>query len=550
MPSSARLQVFDPDGLRQTVRLGRTPVCIGRERDCRVVLDDSRVSRHHCKIVPQGDRYCVTDLNSRHGTLVNGERVESRMLEPGDVIEIGVPTGFRILYSVGGTRQHRLRRRSPELDVRQQVSRLILLVRAANRLLAQSVLEEALAVGLETACEMIGAGCAVLYLRDARGVLRRVLARGQPAEAVTRNEAAEAAVQGAVETWLSRAGRSPILYRSREGSNPADASLVLLLERPSVVGVTDSTVLGQQPSLLGALYLAGAGRGENLSELDEELLRSLASMVASVIENARRLAERREQEWLEGELELAGEIQRRLTPRQQTRTPSLSVAALLEPCRRLAGDCYDWVEQPDGSLTVLLADVAGKGPAAALVAALLHGAFVAAVLCGSPVGEVVAALNHTLARRSGQEHFATLLCVRLCPDGTLESVCAGHPPLLVVRRTGQVERLERGGPPVGLFAGASYEVHTAGLSRGDRVVLVSDGVIETVVGGRELGLQGLEALLAAAPPGAAAGLLEVLRQAITGGSSRYEAADDRTIVVVAYHGDWPRPAGETEPPKP
>lgn len=550
MPPSARLQVFDPDGLRQTLRLGRTPVCIGRARDCQVILDDSRISRHHCKIVRQGDRYWVTDLNSRHGTLVNGERIESRMLEPGDVIEVGVPTGFRLLFRLGGVSRGGVRGGTRRLDAHRQVSRLVLLVRAANRLLAQSVLEEALAVALETACEIIGAEHAVLCLQDARGELRPRLARGPRAESTSLEEAAAAALREAVKSGQLRVGRTPALYHKRCGPDPAGAWIVLLLERPSVVGVTDSTVLGPQPSLLGALYLAGGGCGQSLSELDEELLQSLASMVASVIENARRLAERREQEWLEGELALAGEIQRRLTPRQHTHPPYLSVAALLEPCRRLAGDCYDWVELPDESCIVMLADVAGKGPAAALVAALLRGAFAGTVLFGRPVSDVVAALNQTLLRRSGPENFATLVCARFWPDGRLESVCAGHPPLFILRRSGEVECWEHGGLPVGLFAEACYEMTSIRLVPGDRVVLVSDGVIETSVAGHELGLRGLEGLLRAVPTGTAAGVLEFLRQVVVGGSRSSEAADDRTIVVLGYHGNRPRPAGETEPPRP
>jgi hypothetical protein len=79
-----------PDGGR--IDLGDEPAVIGRLPDCRVSLDDSRVSRHHAEVRPHGDGFAVVDLGSMNGTTVNGVAVKEQPLADGDVIGIGSTT--------------------------------------------------------------------------------------------------------------------------------------------------------------------------------------------------------------------------------------------------------------------------------------------------------------------------------------------------------------------------------------------------------------------------------------------------------------------------
>src|SRR5438128_558173 len=74
------------------------PMTIGRAADCDLVLDDHKLSRHHCRIEPEGDSWAVVDLQSRNGTLINGQRIERHVLSDGETI---TAPSLQITYHTG-----------------------------------------------------------------------------------------------------------------------------------------------------------------------------------------------------------------------------------------------------------------------------------------------------------------------------------------------------------------------------------------------------------------------------------------------------------------
>ena len=86
----AALVVLHPSGQRTRVNLDRLPFLIGRQPDNHLVLRDNRASRSHARIIPENGHYVLEDLNSRHGTWVNGERIARHVLRNSDRIEFGV----------------------------------------------------------------------------------------------------------------------------------------------------------------------------------------------------------------------------------------------------------------------------------------------------------------------------------------------------------------------------------------------------------------------------------------------------------------------------
>jgi serine phosphatase RsbU (regulator of sigma subunit) len=178
----------------------------------------------------------------------------------------------------------------------------------------------------------------------------------------------------------------------------------------------------------------------------------------------------------EQELKIAGEIQRALQPGRPRVTRSFAAAGAAIACRTIGGDFFDYFDLPDGRLGFALGDVAGKGPPAALLAAMVQGIFTSHVDDGHGPAGTIERVNRVLNGRIVEGRFATLFYAVLSPDGKLVSCNAGNNPPLLVSRDGSVRRLEVGGLPIGPFNDATYGEEITALSPGDTLILYSDGV--------------------------------------------------------------------------
>ena len=147
---------------------------------------------------------------------------------------------------------------------------------------------------------------------------------------------------------------------------------------------------------------------------------------------------------LEQEMRTASAIQRALLPNTH-RAGSFFDAAAAEPCRSIGGDFFDYIDLAGGALGFVLGDVAGKGPPAALLGALMQGSLVAQAHASTGPATTVTAVNAAIVRRGIQGRFVTLFYGVLRPDGSLAYCNAGHNPPILVRADGNVCRLDVGG---------------------------------------------------------------------------------------------------------
>jgi len=186
---------------------------------------------------------------------------------------------------------------------------------------------------------------------------------------------------------------------------------------------------------------------------------------------------------------------------------------------------------------VAIADVCGKGTPAALLMASVKASLEELVAADPAPRALCARLARTLAPRLGPDRFVSLVYAVLDPArGTLAYANAGHPAPVLLRPDGAVRRLKRGGPVLGVVAEADYEEGLLAVDRGDRLVLVTDGITEaTSRAEAELGDEGLLAGLretrAAAAAEAAPRVLELARR-----FADDSLADDATVVVVDVTG--------------
>ena len=244
--------------------------------------------------------------------------------------------------------------------------------------------------------------------------------------------------------------------------------------------------------------------------------------------------ERLEKTRLDKELRMAAEVQRALFPRTAHTAPFCEMVGHSIPCRAIGGDFFEFAELSSGAVALAIGDVAGKGPAAALLAALLQGMIAVEAPRGASPSETVTRLNDRLAARGIEPRFATLVYGVIGADGVFCYTNAGHNPPVVLTQKG-VLRLTRGGPILGAFPGAAFEEDRVALGAGDTVVLFTDGVTEARSGDdEEFGEERLVRALAADASAAPAALLARTFAAVREFSGGAEQSDDVTVAVARF----------------
>ena len=161
--------------------------------------------------------------------------------------------------------------------------------------------------------------------------------------------------------------------------------------------------------------------------------------------------ERLEKVRLDDELRVAGDIQRTLLARTHHRGAYFEAVGASVPSRAIGGDFFEYADLASGAFGLAVGDVSGKGPPAALLAAMLQGMFSMEADTGHAPSVTLARMNVALVRRGIEPRFSTLFYGVLSPEGVLRYANAGHLPPLLVRRSGRIERLSAGGPILGVF---------------------------------------------------------------------------------------------------
>jgi serine phosphatase RsbU (regulator of sigma subunit) len=267
-------------------------------------------------------------------------------------------------------------------------------------------------------------------------------------------------------------------YELRFRTPEPDTSIPDLLNKIEDISSSaeESGLHNKRGELLGAVYLDSC-RPVAHSNLDRRILDVLGVEATSILENARLVERDRQRRRLEQEIEIARQIQRALLPRSFRDFPNLDVSGISIPCLSIGGDYFD-VFSMDGNRTAfLIADVAGKGHGAALLAAMLRGALLG-ITIGSDPARVIEHINRYLCEHPDVERYATVFFGILSRDGEIEFVNAGHPSPILLQCGEISEPFVERSFPVGLMPEATYGAARIQLQPGDTLVLYSDGVTE------------------------------------------------------------------------
>ena len=287
-------------------------------------------------------------------------------------------------------------------------------------------------------------------------------------------------------------------------------------------------------TVLGLVYLEARLGRKSFTEEDLRLLTSLANTAAIKIQNQRLQEAAAAKQRIEREMALAWDVQRRLFPEVPPELPASELFGRTIPSRTVSGDYYDFFLRGDGSVDVVVADVCGKGIAASILAASVQSAFQAWAAEHFPPDRLCARLNDLVYRRTNPEKFVTFLAALYDPEtGAIVYSNAGHNPGFVLRARGGHELLPAQGPPLGLFPGQSYGSGALTLSRGDLLVLYTDGLTEAAnPDDEEFGLERLVALVSDAASLPLPQVEETIREGLVAFAAGVPFHDDRTVVLL------------------
>jgi sigma-B regulation protein RsbU (phosphoserine phosphatase) len=270
------------------------------------------------------------------------------------------------------------------------------------------------------------------------------------------------------------------------------------------------------------------------SEDDLEVLMLLASQVAIIIEKVMLHEQLIEKKRLEGQLEVARQVQLELLPAKDPELPKFDISAYNFPTEEVSGDYYDWVRIYDDQIGIVIADVAGKGVPAALLMAFLRASLRAATHVGYATHISMSKVNYLLWESIERNQFVTAFYGILdASTRTLSYSNAGHNPPLLIDSEGKTRFLDSGEQPLGMFRDTRYHEYYHSFRPGEILLLYTDGVTEAQdANEEELGRERLADAVKANSSLTARELVANLQKAVMDWTGGIGSNDDATFFVI------------------
>lgn len=480
--------------------LDRPKTVVGRHPSCDIATELSAVSRYHAQFVQQNSGFVVEDLQSRNGTYVNEQRVDGpRQLQCDDVIRIcdlifvfhdEVTQGQLLSSNRAGSSAMFVEDKNPQSSIRRtmDMSSKLSCVSVSAEVKLQALIDMAAnlsrSVGFDAVLPKVLETLFTIFPQVDRGFI--VFRDGDGVLIPKSAKFREAYNQSA------RISRTIINYAidHRQAIISADAGederfdMTESIAQIQIRSMMCAPLLAGDDDVLGAVHIDTVDPRAGFDDADLELLVAIVSQAALVVKNAQLYEQALERQAMERDLELARQVQMGLLPQKRPEVPGYRFVDYYRAANLIGGDYYDYVKLPDDRVAVLVADVTGHGPAAALLMTKLAAeARYCLATCDHPA-DVVCRLNQLLAEDGVEDRFVTLILIVLTPTtGEIAMANAAHmPPLIHRRADGRIEELapEIGGLPLGVNEDFHYQQATATIQPGDIVTLYTDGISEAM----------------------------------------------------------------------
>lgn len=551
------------------IKMDKTRLIIGRSSRNDICLSDPFASRLHAELRRENEQMLLVDNGSANGTFLNGQRVNGAVrIRVGDIVRIGET---EIEYSAGeqstlsgatvflsgpadklpadtittriparstselissiqsgsisgdfgkfASGQTQLAPATPDRDLLSIVSQV------GIALLPRTTLEDTLKLTVDLIFQAIPAERGFLFLKEgddlnckiARGASNEI---GQPSQVQISRSITNKVLTEGIPVLTSDAMHDP-RFQSQHS--------VVLSQIRSVMAVP----LASGEETFGMVYVDNPFNNR-FKEEDLKVLTTIASVASIKIEHERLLEERLEKRRMEEELKVASEIQMRLQPVAPPQIAGWDMTAVSFPCREIGGDYYDYIPRRDGKLVLAVGDVSGKGTGAALLMSSVHAAVRAQSQARTSISEVMEEINGYIYENSPSSKYLTLFYSVLDPaTGELAYSNGGHNTPLLMRASGEIVQLDKGGLPVGLMPGMCYDEDRVHFNVGDTLMIYSDGITESVnLQEEEFGEERLIAVVKNNLHRSASGIRDRIDEALTRFVGTAAAVDDMTVMIV------------------
>ena len=497
-------------GLRQTegpdrgkvYPIDKDCVILGRHPSCDIVLEIGAVSRQHARIVRTGSGFFLEDLNSRNGTYLNGQRVHGRQpLKDGDQIRIcdlvfaffeAAPSqegeSTQVLGAAWVDDEERFRSGSTimsRFDVTATGSRIQVNPEAKLRALIEISQNLGKAISVDEVLDKILTSLFNVFTQADRGFI--ILVDPQTGKLVPR----------AVKTRRPEDREQLRISRTIVNSVIASKQAILSADvatdsrfdlSQSIVDFPIHSVMcvplvSTDGKVLGVIQVDTRQRKARFTPEDLEVLVSAASQVAVSIENAILHDASMREELLRRELALAHKVQQGFLPSEPPDIPEYAFFDYYDPAHEVGGDYYDYIPLPANRLALIMADVSGKGIAAALLMAKLSAEIKYCLASEASPQAALKRLNKVFCTDRWDDRFITLILVVLDPvTHHYWLVNAGHWPALLKKVTGEVRFVgeEKAGPPLGVTNNVAYDSFVGTFDPGDLLILFTDGMVDAM----------------------------------------------------------------------
>lgn len=536
------------------VHLEQATFKIGRSSQNDLKLSaDPALSRFHAEIQKVGGVYFISDLESRNGTFVNGNRIKGKVrLTSGDRIGVGeteivfgtesmpfvtldessVPTDLNttsipledILHPVTSPKKEPAK--VAKARERAQADILPIITQAGRELIQHRPLEEVFELIMDLVFKAIPAERACLMLREGpEGHLVPKVARDVRAHAGEPIKLSSTIAKMVVEDKKSVVSSDAQTDKRFSGKE----SIVLQGIRSAMC-----VPLWNNRAVTGLIYLDTQEFGTRYTDEDVRLLTILGNIAAVKIENDKLVQAHLEKKRMEEELEKAAQIQRGFLPVATPEVAGLELSGFNIPCQAVGGDSFDLFMRDETRLVAAIADVSGKGMPAALLMAHLQAAFRAWQETGISLPDLLKRLNQTVIRSNQINKFVSFFIAEIDRESGRVDYCnAGHNPPYVVKPNGDIERLRTGGLILGVLPETDFEQDSVTLGAGDLVLMYSDGLTESTDPTEEqYGEARLEAFLKENHQLPVADIQKGLEKSLKEFTAGAPQADDLTIVMV------------------
>ncbi len=411
--------------------------------------------------------------------------------------------------------------------LRSQVTHLAALVEASKILNSTLDLDRLLELILELATRELGADRGTVYLVDKQqGELRARISQGLESR-VLRVKIGQGISGKVAETGETI--RIEDAYQDQRFLQKFDTASGYRTRSVLCMAIRNKT-----GEIIGVIQLFNKIHGTFGVE-DEVFLQSLTVHIAIALENAKLHAAVVDQQRIRTELALARQIQQNLLPKPPERWHRYRMAAVADSCFEVGGDFYDFLTVSNNTLSVVIADVSGKGISSALVMSTMQATLRALLVGVHSFERLLERMNEVIRDYTGGRMFVTLFLTLLDSEGQkLHYINAGHNPPILMHADGTRELLEEGGTVLGLLPRVSYNRAQAEMRAGDVLVLYTDGLVEASNANEDMfGTEGLVNCVEQSPDRSPEALLTRIMADVQDYSAGSPQADDQTLIVIS-----------------